>query len=167
MNKEIEELNRLIAELEADKQHLIQSAMDGSDMYHYTAHDIGYRDLERECKHLKAENKILNRELLIKQVEIDSLNQRIAELEADNKSLIEMNTGLVDENNMLRSQQNWIPVSERLPEEGTFVWIRDSEDIAIGYCEDGEFYLHWYENLFRGVPTHWMPLPNLPKDGEG
>ena len=94
MNKEIEKLNRLIAELTADKTHLIQSAMDGGDTYHYIAHDIGYRDLERECKHLQAENKILNRELLIKQVEIDSLNQRIAELEWNNSELTDENAEL-------------------------------------------------------------------------
>lgn len=140
MNKEIEKLNRLIAELTADKTHLIQSAMDGGDTYHYIAHDIGYRDLERECKHLQAENKILNRELLIKQVEIDSLNQRIAELE---------------------EQLRWIPVSERLPEEGKKVLGHDAnyDEVIITSI--------WVNDIWSsGEITHWMPLPKLPKEGE-
>lgn len=67
-------------ELIADKIHLINAAMDGGDKYHYAAHDIGYRDLERKCKALEADYVISNRELLVKQVEIDRLTAELAEL---------------------------------------------------------------------------------------
>ena len=88
--EENEELKKENAELLADKLHLIGAAMDGGDKYHYAAHDIGYRDMERKVKALEADYVISNRELLI-------LQQRIAEL---------------------ASVHRWIPVSERLPEYG-------------------------------------------------
>lgn len=142
--EQYEELKKENAELTADKIHLIQAAMDGGDRYHYTAHDIGYRDLERKVKALEADYSISNRELLILSVEL----ARLAELEAERR---------------------WIPVSERLPEIGFtglcqvagngYVIARyapyDSEggwtSDEIGYC----------------FVTHWMPLPpppELPRD---
>ena len=80
--EKFEELKRENEELVSDKTYLINAAMDGGDKYHYTAHDIAYRDLERKCKALEAEYAISNRELLIKQVEINRQSARIAELEA-------------------------------------------------------------------------------------
>ena len=81
--EKFEELKRENEELVSDKTYLINAAMDGGDKYHYTAHDIAYRDLERKCKALEAEYAISNRELLIKQVEINRQSARIAELEAE------------------------------------------------------------------------------------
>ena len=65
-------------ELIADKKHLINAAMDGGNTYHYAAHDIGYRDMERKVKALEADYDISNRELLVKQVEIDRLTAELA-----------------------------------------------------------------------------------------
>ena len=45
------------------------------------------RDLERKCKALEADYIISNRELLVKQVEIQRLTARIAELEKENAML--------------------------------------------------------------------------------
>ena len=134
--EENEELKKENAELLADKLYLIGAAMDGGDKYHYAAHDIGYRDMERKVKALEADYVISNRELLI-------LQQRIAELEAERR---------------------WIPVSERLPEDGEFVLAWDDEIIEV--LE--------YKNTFGGAsflniadttvyPTHWMPLPEPPE----
>ena len=78
--EQYEELKKENAELLADKLHLIGAAMDGGDKYHYAAHDIGYRDMERKVKALEADYVISNRELLI-------LQSRIAELEAENAEL--------------------------------------------------------------------------------
>ena len=62
----------------------------------------------------------------------------------------------------------WIPVSERLPEKiGLYltydmnVWSRPFEKQAMAYW-DGE---HFQVSKFSAV-THWMPLPEPPKDGE-
>lgn len=64
-------------------------------------------------------------------------------------------------------QPRWIPVSERLPEEKTSVlvykhgdWIQPAKRIDVcKYLGDGVFYLL---NV-----THWMPLPERPKEGTG
>jgi len=58
--EELEECKRENRELFVDKLNLINAAMDGGDKYHYTAHDIGYRDLERKCKALEVDYAISN-----------------------------------------------------------------------------------------------------------
>ena len=140
--EQFEELKRENEELVSDKMHLINAAMDGVDKYRYTAHDIAYRDLERKCEALEADYVISNRELLIKQVEINRQSARIAELE---------------------EKQRWIPVSERLPEANKYTLIYDAGgnmtvDILVksGGVET-YFWLPKYRILF------WMPLPNPPE----
>ena len=64
----------------------------------------------------------------------------------------------------------WVPVSERLPEDGTYV---------LGWhygCSNGYCGVYKYQSLGRqfkaGISsppfpvTHWMPLPQPPKDGD-
>lgn len=77
--EEFEELKKENAELARDKVYLINASMDGGDKYHYEAHDIGYRDLERKVKALEADYVISNSELLVKQVEITALRAEIAQ----------------------------------------------------------------------------------------
>jgi len=151
--EQFEELKRENEELVSDKMHLINAAMDGVDKYRYTAHDIAYRDLERKCEALEADYVISNRELLIKQVEINRQSARIAELEAERR---------------------WIPVSERLPEDGESVLIAVDSAFA-PYCHVYEAFHHsaatqWATAnglYFHGVEyarvTHWMPLPEPPE----
>ena len=57
--------------------------------------------------------------------------------------------------------QQWIPVTERLPERG-------QEVIAFsgGYLKPTVFSYHfWSEefNSWTGI-THWMPMPEMPKE---
>lgn len=56
----------------------------------------------------------------------------------------------------------WIPVSERLPEPGRTVLLFEGVDIvSCGHMNDNE---HWFEcGVRRAFPTHWQPLPELPK----
>ena len=135
--EENEELKKENAELLADKLHLIGAAMDGGDKYHYAAHDIGYRDMERKVKALEADYVISNRELLI-------LQQRIAELEA---------------------AQRWIPVGERLPDNWESVLTIDisksTQDVVSAFYnpETSLWSTHFSCDLWV---THWMPLPESP-----
>ncbi|MBB2148796.1 DUF551 domain-containing protein [Pedobacter gandavensis] len=70
-------------------------------------------------------------------------------------------------------QQEWIPVSERLPVHPTFeevhVLTYGYDDNYVSYFFEGEFY-DKQQNDQNGNPivvtqfiTHWMPLPDSPK----
>lgn len=66
----------------------------------------------------------------------------------------------------------WIPVKERLPEDGKVICVRKSEAfrgrryIDILTCDHG-----WFMDgafvVSDGNVTHWMPLPGLPEEGGG
>ena len=74
-------------------------------------------------------------------------------------------------------RNEWIPITERLPDSDEDMLVTDGDACAVGYyrpdanawdsCEFG-----WIENRpdpfpqGLGTVTHWMPLPQLPKDGE-
>lgn len=57
----------------------------------------------------------------------------------------------------LEASRRWIPVSERLPEDGVYVLCNikddDNEYQAIQSC---------FAGVFDVTPTHWMPLPEAP-----
>jgi len=79
----------------------------------------------------------------------DSLNKRIAELEAERR---------------------WIPVTERLPRDGEYVLAAFTDTILTA-----TYHRQWtgfvglddwldIEGRHSGTPTHWMPLPKLPEE---
>lgn len=70
--------------------------------------------------------------------------------------------------------QRWIPVTERLPEKGQKVLVLYRGLMETGhYCKVGSLNEYAFiqllpENMaqiFQDV-THWMPLPEAPKDGD-
>lgn len=74
----------------------------------------------------------------------------------------------------------WISVEDRLPEDDTNVLVLFNGEIKIGfmtwehptYEETWESYKYWDESYHDGQGwehweiTHWMPLPEPPKEGE-
>lgn len=57
--------------------------------------------------------------------------------------------------------QEWIPATERLPEENTYVLMCASTGSIMKGSYDHQWN-HW--NCFRTITiTHWMPLPEPPK----
>jgi hypothetical protein len=67
----------------------------------------------------------------------------------------------------LEAERRWIPVSERLPENGERVLVRMSNFYIVIACY---FYKNGYWKNDSGqeifIVTHWQPLPQPPKDGE-
>ena len=67
----------------------------------------------------------------------------------------------------LMDAHDWIPVSERLPENEEVLCINDYSFYMVGWlhCDDVGNYIceSDSENMFD--VTHWMPLPVPPKDG--
>lgn len=68
------------------------------------------------------------------------------------------------------SKPKWIPVTERLPEINTMVLVMDeAHDMAVGSLEklwDGEVWVCPFADVDdEQCPiTHWMPLPEPPKE---
>jgi hypothetical protein len=85
--------------------------------------------------------------------------------------ILEETIGLFEEErDALKEAGRWIPVEERLPEDGRWSMVIDCEyptRIFIGVYEpeEREFYDHAGDSI--GSPdrhiTHWMPLPQPPQ----
>lgn len=65
--------------------------------------------------------------------------------------------------------REWIPVSERLPENfGEYIVTVQNEtgELYSDYADYDPYHKKWRTGLFLGVRdkvTHWMPLPEPPK----
>ena len=61
------------------------------------------------------------------------------------------------------SKPRWIPVTERLPEPYTWVLVcAENHKVAFDAFYDG---VRWQDAVLNGlIVTHWMPLPEPPKE---
>ncbi len=89
---------------------------------------------------------------------------------------LEEESGILDELPMYQQPVGWIPVTERLPEKP------DHYLVHIGCKCDGELVSAWEQvawfcgkfywehlhgdDVFKETITHWMPLPEPPKEAE-
>lgn len=68
----------------------------------------------------------------------------------------------------LGQQMQWVSVDERLPDQyvDCLVYHKDHlcYNIYIGCVVDGRFSIHGFDG--HSNITHWMPLPEPPKDGD-
>ena len=62
-----------------------------------------------------------------------------------------------------KAHRQWIPVSERLPDDDDLVLVYDSEG-SCGYIYTLRVYREFFDK-FKGV-THWMPLPAAPEQNK-
>lgn len=77
---------------------------------------------------------------------------------------------LVDAANQILEAAKWIPVDERLPENGTrclvvrYDYVTDTPFVDILWFDNS-----WWNRINSGdyAVTHWMPLPQPPKEGGG
>jgi len=103
---------------------------------------------------------------------------RLAELVDERRSistLLQKVESLEAENNRLREERRWVPVSERVSKELERVLLfdptipdfpRTNTHIVIGYFRGlDDIVSPWHSPDGRG-PTHWMPLPPGP-EGNG
>ena len=60
----------------------------------------------------------------------------------------------------------WIPVTERLPKDGAEVLAFNKTGFAYVDCwADGKWKINSMVDEEHEIVTHWMPLPEPPKDG--
>ena len=63
----------------------------------------------------------------------------------------------------LEEKQRWIPVSERLPEDGKPVWVCTIwNEQHSGFLIDG-VWVGLFRDFREGEITHWLPLPPNPE----
>lgn len=60
----------------------------------------------------------------------------------------------------------WIPVSERLPEEDEIYLISVNSDTKGIYSRTAWYFTQNEQWLAMQEVTHWMPMPEPPKEGE-
>jgi hypothetical protein len=72
-------------------------------------------------------------------------------------------TELAYKNGYEKGKPKWIPVSERLPERGQEVICYDGGVLKPKVYAD--YYWNKAYDSWQRV-THWMPLPEPPKEGE-
>ena len=79
-------------------------------------------------------------------------------------------TALTASNEVIaKSKPKWIPVTERLPEESGSCLIVDSGHVTEAFYGKewaGDNWTDPVEMYMTFHPSHWMQLPQPPKDGE-
>ena len=63
------------------------------------------------------------------------------------------------------AQMEWQPI-ETAPKDGASVLIGRAQwpEPFVAHLEDGRWYIDGEDEPFDFAPTHWMPLPDAPKD---
>lgn len=69
----------------------------------------------------------------------------------------------------LPSAPQWVPCSERLPEDDTevFVYLFDPQSPYIAWVCDGCWFTEEFQVEKENYPKAWMPLPEPYKENEG
>lgn len=101
---------------------------------------------------------------------IAALQQEIEKLRGQNEQLREA-AALVTKESAELLERRWIPVEERLPEDRSDVLVvaywHEKWGVYMGWC--APTYKKWYVHIGIGdrndvSVTHWMPLPEPPKE---
>lgn len=69
----------------------------------------------------------------------------------------------------VQSTPQWIPCSERLPENCSLVLVTDTWQgtrVDLAYCVDKRFYEDSYDTDATATITAWMPLPEPYKEDD-
>lgn len=64
----------------------------------------------------------------------------------------------------LRGQMDWISVRDRLPEDQVEVLVATRSKNGVRNIDKGYLAIDHFIHRGRAEVTHWMPLPELPKE---
>ena len=64
----------------------------------------------------------------------------------------------------LREQMDWISVRDRLPEDQVEVLVATRSKNGVRNIDKGYLAIDHFIHRGRAEVTHWMPLPELPKE---
>ena len=94
---------------------------------------------------------------------VEELEKELADERHRHDRYVDFELAEAEELRKLKEERRWIPVTEMLPEQGQEVIVYDG-----GVLKPKVFcYLFWdkdFDNWAR--VTHWMPLPEAPKEVE-
>lgn len=101
----------------------------------------------------------------------------IVEMKKDFIKLIKAQPKILFGVDLAKREHAWIPVAERLPEEdGEYITMTNAKGKSKGVMAQryqtsmvrGQKLRRWYWNgrLSPWNTTHWMPMPEAPKEGE-
>ena len=122
-----------------------------------------------------------NSDTISRQAAIDKITKRLFETAFNNVGIKQdIDETLVDvaENRLenwfnelppIQSEQQWIPCSERLPEDDTEVLVylfENNRSPYIAWLSDGRWYTEYFEVEREDEPVAWMPLPEPYKEVE-
>lgn len=97
---------------------------------------------------------------------LDEAADAIEELQAAEKKYLANISALEAENQHLKREREWIPVTERLPLLNTPVLATDGIEVDISWMYGvPPRWITSYTAIDEDKLTHWMPLPQTPKEG--
>ena len=126
----------------------------GKEQYTHEPDDIGTYYCLEECEHCG--------ELFWYSIEV---SRSYSVMDYDQNGLVSLGVGRMSE---------WIGVDERLPEPNLPVLTYGRKGgVGIGYVTDSSVSeykrsnkLYFYARYGDKLPTHWMPMPEPPKEAE-
>lgn len=138
--------------------------------------ELDKQQLEGLCSHMNQLRDAAAGRVLKMEAEIDRQRDKIRVLELSLQAVNDGNAALQRENLMLEAQvPRWISVEERLPDKMKHVLVfkqrneHASWPVSMWHIEtDWRGNNGWSKNIDNGYfdITHWMPLPEPPKEDD-